>query len=165
MAIDKAKTVAGYLRELEPERRAVLAKVRKVVNENLPKGYTEGVGFGMITWLIPLSKYPDTYNGQPLCYVGLAAQKNYNALYLMGAYADPKQDARLRQEFRKRGLKLDMGKSCLRFRTLDDLPLDVIGDMVRSTPPDAFIARYEAARTKKRRTRTPPVATTTQPGR
>jgi Domain of unknown function (DU1801) len=149
MAKGKATSVAGYLREIDPERRAVLTAVRNVVNRNLPKGYTEALDFGMITWHIPLAKFPGTYNGRPLCYAALAAQKNYNALYLMGAYGDPRQVAFMKTEFRKRGMKLDMGKSCLRFTTIDDLPLDVIAELIKSTPPAALIAMHDSARRKK----------------
>jgi hypothetical protein len=150
MTRGKAKSVAGYLRELDPERRAVLTAVRTVVNANLPKGYTEALDYGMITWHIPLAKFPDTYNGQPLCYAALAAQKNHNALYLMGVYGDPRQDAYIKTEFSKRGLKLDMGKSCLRFKAVDDLPLEVIAEVIKSTPPAALIAMHESARRKKK---------------
>lgn len=151
MAVSKAPTVAAYLKSLPPERRRVVSKVRNAVRKALPKGYRESMGFGMITYGIPLKTYPDTYNGQPLCYAGLAAQKNHYALYLMGAYADPKNGKKLETEFRKRGKKLDMGKSCLRFKTLDDLPLDVIGEMIASTPPDRMIAYVEQSRPKSRR--------------
>jgi hypothetical protein len=94
--------------------------------------------------VIPLSHYPATYNKQPLAYVSLAAQKNYVSLYLMGAYGDPAQEKFLRDGFARAGKKLDMGKSCVRFRTPGDLPLDVIAASVASTPPEKFIARYEA---------------------
>jgi hypothetical protein len=127
----------------------VIAKVREVVNANLPKGYSEDISLGMITWQVPLAKFPSTYNGQPLCYAGLAAQKNHNALYLMGPYGDPRQIDLLEKEFKKHGKKLDMGKSCLRFKDLDDLPLDVIGKVIKSTPPSALIAMHDAAHAKK----------------
>lgn len=151
MAASKAATVAAYLKSLPPERRRVISKVRQVVLENLPKGYRESMAYGYITYGVPLSKYSKTYNGQPLCYAGLAAQKNHYALHLMGAYVDPEKGRRLEAEFQKRGKKLDMGKSCLRFKTLDDLPLDVIGDMIASTPPEQMIAYVERSRAKPRR--------------
>jgi uncharacterized protein DUF1801 len=151
MAVSHAKTVTEYLRALEPERRAVISKVRKVVKDNMPKGYAEGMVYGAITWHVPLSTFPDTYNGQPLCYAALAAQKHYNALYLMTVYGDAKQRAFLRDEFKKRGLKFDMGKACLRFRSADDLPLEAIGKILRSTPPKAYIAVYDMSRKKKSR--------------
>jgi hypothetical protein len=146
MARSNAGTVAEYLRALPAERRAVIAAVRRVIRGSLPAGYVERMEFGMIMYEIPLARYPDTYNGQPLCYAGLAAQKDYYALYLMSCYQDPKQVARLRDAFNERGRKLDMGKSCLRFKRLEDLPLEAIGAIIASTPPDRFIAQYEASR-------------------
>ena len=145
MATSKAATVDEYLAELPPERRTVVAKVRDVVRRNLPKGYAESMNWGMICWELPLSKYPDTYNGQPLAYAALAAQKNYYSLYLMNEYGDGKT---LREEFTKAGKKLDMGKSCVRFKSLDDLPLDVIGKAIASTPPEKLIERHERSRAR-----------------
>jgi hypothetical protein len=149
MAQSNAKTVDEYLQELPAERRAEVEAVRAVVKKNLPKGYRETVANGMITYCVPLETYPNTYNKQPLGYAALAAQKNYNALYLMTAYADSAQEKVLRDGFDKAGKKLDMGKSCIRFRRADDLPLEVIGNVVASTSPDQFIAIYEKARSKK----------------
>jgi hypothetical protein len=145
MASSKAETVEQYLQELPEDRRAVVSAVRDVVARNLPAGYREMMSFGMIVWGIPLADYPDTYNGQPLGYAALAAQKNYYALYVM-TYMDPAQDQWLRDEFKKAGKKLDMGKSCLRFKKLDDLPLEMIGRLIASTPPREYIALYENAR-------------------
>src|SRR5688572_27362569 len=149
MVQSKAKTVAEYLDELPEDRRAAISKVRSVVKKNLPNGYRERVGFGMITYELPLDVYPDTYNGQPLCYIGLASQKNHMALYLTNVYGDPVQEKYLADEFKKAGKKLDMGKSCLRFRNVEDLPLDAIGKIVASTPPDALIAKTEKAHSAK----------------
>ena len=146
MATSRAATVAGYLRELPAERRALIAAVRAVVRKNLPAGYRETMSWGLISYEIPLARYPDTYNGRPLCYVGLAAQKNHNALYLTEVYQDPSQAKRLKDGFRRAGKKLNMGKSCLRFQKLEDLELKVIGEIIARTPPDRFIARYEASR-------------------
>lgn len=148
MASSKAATVDEYLRELPEERRAVIAAVRDVVLRNLPDGYRETMAFGMIGYGIPLERYADTYNKQPLSYAALAAQKNHYALYLMCAYQDPAQEQALRDAFAAAGKKLDMGKSCIRFRALDDLPLDAIGRIIAATPPDAFIARYEAVQAR-----------------
>ena len=147
MASSKAATVDEYLAELSEDRRAVVSTVRDVVLRSLPEGYREGMSWGMICYEIPLERYPDTYNKQPLGYVALAAQKNYYALYL-SVYQDPEGESWLRREFEKRGKKLDMGKSCLRFRRLDDLPMDVIEQVVASITPEQYIARYEAIRKK-----------------
>lgn len=150
MVQSKAATVAEYLDQLPDDRREAISKVRAVVKKNLPKGYREVVGYGMINYVIPLERFPDTYNGQPLCYVGLASQKNHMALYLVGVYAT-EQEKQLRDAFAKAGKKLDMGKSCLRFKKLDDLPLDVIGKIVAGTPPEEMIARHEAVHGAKKK--------------
>jgi hypothetical protein len=150
MATSPVTTVKQYLDALPEERRTVVKQVRSVIKRHLPKGYREAIGWGMIVYAIPLSRYPKTYNGLPLCYAALAAQKNYFALYLMSAYGDRKQAATLKEAFRKAGKKLDMGKSCVRFRKLDDLPLDAIGAFIARTPPEAYIKVYEASRKKTR---------------
>lgn len=149
MATSSAKTVAEYLESLPAERRAAIEAVRKVVRKNLPKGYREAMGYGMIVWQVPLDRCPDTYNGQPLCYAALASQKSYCALYLMGVYQVPAQAAALKAAFKAEGKKADMGKSCIRFRAPEDLPLATIGKLVAGTSVDAFIARYEASRKRK----------------
>ena len=146
MATSRAATVDAYLAELPSERREVVEAVLDTVRRNLPEGYAESMAWGMIGWGIPLARYPDTYNKQPLSYVALAAQKNHYALYMMAAYQDSGQERLLREGFAAAGKKLDMGKSCIRFRRLDDVPLDVIGRAVASVPPDALIASYEASR-------------------
>ena len=132
MASSKATTVEEYLSELPEERRTIVAAVRKVVLQNLPKGFQECMRWGMISYEVPLEESPTACNGQPLNYAALAAQKNHYALYLMCA-GGPKVGEMLREGFKKAGKKLDMGKSCVRFRKLDDLPLDVIGKAIGST--------------------------------
>lgn len=149
MATSKASTVEQYLDELPPERREVVSKVRELVRRNLPTGYNETMSWGMISYGLPLSRYRSTYNGQPLAYLSLAAQKNYYALYLMGAYMDPVQAKQLREAFKREGKKMDMGKSCLRFKTLEDLPLDALARLIASTPPEKLIAQYEAVHGKE----------------
>jgi hypothetical protein len=151
MARSAAPSADAYLAELPEDRRAVIAAVRKLVRKHLPKGYEESVNWGMLCYQIPLARYPDTYNGQPLGYVALASQKNYCALYLMAVYMDPAQTKALQEAFAKSGKKLDMGKSCLRFRTLDDLPLDAIGRLIASTPPEKFIAMNESVHPPKKK--------------
>jgi hypothetical protein len=146
MVSSAAKTVEAYLAELPPERRAVIATMRDRVNAHLPPGYEETMNWGMITWQIPLARYPITYNKQPLAYVALAAQKNNYALYLTGVYAEGEQERRLRAAAAAMGKKLDMGKSCLRFRNIEDLPLDAIGELIASMSVEAYIARYEDRR-------------------
>jgi len=153
MVSSRAKTVAEYLKGLPPERRRVVSAVRTVIRRNLPRGYREVMGWGMISYGIPLSRYPDTYNGQPLCYAALAAQKNHYAVYLMSIYSGTAEEGRLRKDFEKAGKKLDMGKCCVRFKRLEDIPLPAIGRAVRSTSVEEFIRRYEAARAKTKRGR------------
>lgn len=128
-----------------------MTELRKLIRKNLPKGYDEAVNWGMLCYQIPLDRYPDTYNGQPLGYVALASQKNYCSLYLTGAYIDPEQEAALKEGFAMAGKKLDMGKSCLRFRKLDDLALDVVAKVIASTPPDKYIEQYEKAKPGRKR--------------
>jgi hypothetical protein len=142
----KAATVADYLAELPADRRAEIERVRDIINAALPDGYREGIGYGMIGWTIPLERYPNTYNRQPLAYAGLAAQKNYNSLYLNCVYASKEHAERLKSSFADAGKKLDMGKSCIRFKRAEDLALDAIGDAIAATTPDEFIKIYEEAR-------------------
>jgi hypothetical protein len=153
MVSSKARTVAAYLAELPPERRRALEALRRVVRANLPAGYREMIGFGMIGYGVPLSAYPDTYNGHPLAYAGMAAQKHYFSLYLMGVYADEDLRKRFESAYRKSGKKLDMGKCCVRFKTVEDLPLDVIGEAIAAMPMETFIVKYETARKGARRKR------------
>jgi len=141
-----AQTVEQYLEELPPDRRDVISAVRKTILNNLPRGYSEAMNWGMISYEIPLADYPDTNNGQPLNYLVLAAQKNHYSFYMMGVYQDSEQETKLKEGFRKLGKKLDMGKSCLRFRKLEDIPLDVIGELIAGVSPEMMIARYEASR-------------------
>jgi hypothetical protein len=148
-----ASTVEEYLAGLPKDRRQAISAVRDVVNANLPEGYREQMAFGMIGWGIPLEDYPDTYNGQPLGIAALASQKNHMSLYLMGLYASEPEEAWFRAQYAERGLKLDMGKSCVRFRTLDQLPLDVVGQVIARIPPELYITRYEAARDRTKKDR------------
>lgn len=138
--------VDRYLEELGPERQATVSAVRDVILEHLPPGFEEGIDFGMISWHVPLARYPDTYNGHPLGTAALASQKRYVSLYLMGTYADPEGDAWFREAWTASGHRLDMGRSCVRFRRLEDVPLDVVGRAVERTSVEALIAHYERSR-------------------
>src|SRR5687768_18615754 len=128
--VSKAATPEAYLAELPPERAELIGRVRDLVNANLPPGYVERMSWGMIGWELPLETYPDTYNGQPLVYAALAAQKNHNALYLNCAYASEERTERLRKAYAAAGKKLDMGKSCVRFKKADDLAEDVLAEAI-----------------------------------
>lgn len=156
MVSSRASTVADYLAELPADRRAEIERVRDVINSALPEGYREGIGYGMIGWVVPLEVYPDTYNKQPLAYAGLAALKNYNSLYLNCVYASKERTDKLKAAFVAAGKKLDMGKSCVRFKRVEDLPLDVIADTVARVDVDSFVGHYEEARGSSRRTRQAP---------
>ena len=141
-----ATTVNAYIASLPEDRRTAVKKLRALLKRRVPKGYRESIEYGHIAYSIPLERFPDTYNGQPLCYAALASQKHHLALYLMCAYASGPLRKKLEDGFRKAGKKLDMGKSCIRFRSLDDLPLEVIGDVVAAVPPDKYLGIYEKSR-------------------
>jgi hypothetical protein len=160
-----AKTVSEYLASLPADRRAAISAVRDVVRKNLDADYEEGIQYGMIGWYVPHSLYPAGYHTdpkQPLPFAALASQKNHMALYMMGVYcgcaegedgetADVKW---FKAQWAKTGKKLDMGKSCLRFKKLDDLALDVVGAAIKRIPAKVYVKRYtqvmaEAAGRKK----------------
>jgi hypothetical protein len=146
---ETAKTVDSYLASLPADRREVLSALRTMIHQHLPSGYREAYNWGMISYEVPLERYPNTPNGQPLSYLALAAQKNHFALYMLGAYPASSERKTLEQAFTESGKKLDMGKSCLRFRRLDDLPLAAVGQVIASTPVDAFISRVDAIWSKR----------------
>ena len=142
-------TVAAYLASLTPEKRAVIDEARAFVQKHLPKGYAEFMNWGVINWGIPLEEFPDTYNGQPLTYVGLGAQKSYNSLYLMGVYGSngeytsPFSQKLLIDAFKKAGKRLDMGKCCLHFKKLEDLELTSVATVITMSTPKEYIAYYK----------------------
>jgi uncharacterized protein YdhG (YjbR/CyaY superfamily) len=148
MVSSAAATVDAYLAELAPERREVAMKLRALIRKHLPKGYAEAMTWGMPTYEVPLARYPDTYNKKPLAYVGFAAQKNKYSLYLMGVSEDSAQERKLRAAAAAMGVKLDMGKCCVRFSKLEQLPLDAIAEIVGSLSVDGYIALHEAMRAK-----------------
>ena len=142
-----ATTPEAYLDQLPPARRSALAAVREVIRANLPNGYEESMGSGMIVYGVVRTRLPVAMK-EPLWYVALAAQKNYNSLYLMSVYGSKGHEQRLREAFRKAGKKLDMGKSCIHFQSADDLPLETIGDLIASVPVDKWISIFEESRRK-----------------
>jgi hypothetical protein len=145
--------VQAFLDKLPADRREALSQVRATINSKLPKGYEEAFQYNGISWIVPTSRLAETYNGQPLALATLASQKNYMALYLMCVYGDSKLRTWFEGAFKKAGKKLDMGKSCVRFKTIDALPLAVIGEAIAKVPVDKYVAVYEASRklTKKKR--------------
>ncbi len=146
MVSSAAQSPEAYLAELPAENKQEIAVVRDLVLAHLPAGYEEAMRWGMLSYEIPLRLYPHAYNRQPLNYIGLAAQKQKNSLYLMRVYADPAALQDLLEAYARSGLKADIGKSCLRFRTAQDLPLEKIGELIASMPPEKFIAMYEKSR-------------------
>jgi hypothetical protein len=147
----KPASVAEYLNGLTAERRDAIEQVRKVILDNLPQGYQEALTYGVLSYEVPLTRLPDTYNGQPLCYVALGSQKHYMSLYLMNIYGDSEAAKWFKVAYKAKGKKLDMGKSCVRFKTIDDLPLDVIGEAVARTPMEKWIRIYRESRAKRGR--------------
>lgn len=145
MVSSNAQTIKQYLAELPEDRREALMAVRKVVKANLPKGYQEGMQYGLIGYFIPLSRYPKTYDGKPLGVIALGAQQRHMEIYLMWVYGNPDLETWFRGAVAKSGKKLNMGKSCVRFNKLADLPLDVIGDAVSRVSVDDVIRSYESA--------------------
>ena len=144
----KATTVAKYLAELPAERRRVIKAVRNVILKHLPKGYEEGMQYGMIGYFVSHSVYPSGYHcdpQQPLPFATPAPQKNNMSVYPMCIYGNAEHDAWFRQAWKATGKKLNMGKSCVRFKKLDDIPLKIIGQAIRRVPVKKFIAHYEAA--------------------
>jgi len=147
---NKAKTVKEYLEKLSEERKQAILKVRDVILQNLPVGIVEVMNWGMITYQIPLELYPNTYNGQPLMFAALASQKNHMAIYLSGVYSDDKLREKFIAEYKATGNRLDIGKSCVRFRKIDDLPLELIGKVISAIDVKSFIEIYSSVRSKKK---------------
>jgi uncharacterized protein YdhG (YjbR/CyaY superfamily) len=140
-----ASSVEEYLAEIPEERRKAVDTVRQVILENLPEGYEEVMNWGMITYQVPLETYPDTYNRKPLMYAALASQKNHMSVYLTGIYMDEEAREDFETAYKSTGKRYDVGKSCVRFRKLDDLPLGLIGESIASLSVEDFVARVEEA--------------------
>ena len=148
-----AATVDSYLAGLSAEQRKVLSPVRDTIRKNLPKGYEEMMLGKFVAYVIPLSRLPKTYNGHPLMYAALAVQKNYYSLYLMVPYGSATELAKIQEGFKKAGKKLDMGKSCIHFKKVDDLPLDVIGESIARVPAEEYVRQYEMVKGKQEKPR------------
>jgi uncharacterized protein YdhG (YjbR/CyaY superfamily) len=141
-----ATTVDEYLGSLPDDRRDAIEQVREVILANLDAGFEEAMNWGMITYQVPLETYPDTYNGQPLMFASLASQKNHMAVYLMSVYSDHASSTEFEAAYRATGKKLDMGKSCVRFRRIEDLPLELIGSTIAATSAQDYVDMYESTR-------------------
>ncbi len=142
----KAKTVDEYIKSLPEERAEIVSTLRKLILDNIQDGFVETMNWGMIVYEIPLERYPETYNGQPLGYLALASQKNYLSLYLDVTYGGKESERWFREEYKKAGKKLDMGKVCLRFKKLDDLPLELIAKVIGMASVEEWIEHYEKSR-------------------
>ena len=145
----EAQTVEEYLAELPEDRRKAIETVRQTILKNLPEGYEEVMNWGMITYQVPLDVFPDTYNKKPLMYAALANQKNHMAVYLTGIYMDEKLNQDFEEKYRATGKRYDVGKSCVRFRKLDDLPLELIGESIRAVKMKDFIERSQGLSARK----------------
>jgi len=145
----KATTVESYLNDLSEERKEVINQLRKVILKNLPKGFAEGMAYGMIGYFVPHSIYPNGYHcdpKQPLPFLSMASQKNFIALYHMGIYMNPTLMDWFTAEYAKRVKgKLDMGKSCIRFKKMEQIPFDLIGELASKMTVDEWITCYEKA--------------------
>jgi uncharacterized protein YdhG (YjbR/CyaY superfamily) len=139
--------VDAYLATLPEDRRAALVTLRDAIRTGLPEGYEEGLQYGMISWYVPHSRYPDGYHcdpKQPVPFASIAAQKSHLAVYLFCVYTDPALTAWFVDEYTKSGKKLDMGKSCVRFKKIEDAPVELFGQTVARVPVDTFLAQYTA---------------------
>ena len=135
----KAITVEQYLNELPNDRKEAMSIVRQTIVENLPDGYNEVMNWGMITYEVPLEAYPNTYNGKPLMYAALASQKNYMSVYLTGCYMSLDVRNKFKKAYKKSGKRFDAGKSCIRFKKVNDLPLELLGKTIASMDVNKFI--------------------------
>lgn len=153
MAKPPAPTVGDYLAGLPEDRRGPIEAVRATILETLPSGFEEGILYGMLAYYVPLSVHPDTYNGQPLLLAALASQKNHMAVYLSAIYAMPELRSWFEAEYRATGKRFDVGKSCVRFRSLDDLPLDLVGEAIAKLDLQTYVSTFETARNEVRSTK------------
>jgi len=144
----KSKTVAEFLNALPFERREVASEVLSLVRKNMPKGYQEHMSLGMVTWSVPLSVLPDTYNGQARWYVAFAATKAHLSLYLMSVYGNKEREAAFKAAYKQAGKKLDMGKACLRFKKMDDLVVPAVAAAIKALPVKKYVEEYRAIRAK-----------------
>lgn len=150
----KPDTPARYLASLPPDRKAVVSKLRRAINQNLPKGFEETIGYGMLAWVVPHRLFPAGYHcdpKKPLPFINLASQKQYVSLYHMGLYAGP-LETWFKGEWPKRSkAKLDMGKCCVRIKKLDDVPYDLVGELASKMTPAAWIDAYQSGLERRSR--------------
>jgi len=145
--VQKTETVKDYIEALPTDRKKALSKLRSTIRKNLPKGFKEEMNYGMPGYVVPHSLYPDGYHcdrTKPLPFMNIASQKNFVAVYHMGLYADQKlMDWFLKSYAKATDVKLDMGKSCIRFKKMDAIPYELIGELARKVTPSQWITTYE----------------------
>ena len=149
----KANNIKEYLQNIPEERKEVFDKLMKTVRENIPKGFSEELSYGIPAWVVPHSLYPKGYHCSPelpLPFVSVASQKNFIALYHMGIYATPELLDWFMKEYPKHSKrKLNMGKSCVRFKKMDEIPFELIGDLMKKMNPKEWMEKYESAFVRK----------------
>ncbi|UCC17923.1 MAG: DUF1801 domain-containing protein [Dehalococcoidales bacterium] len=143
-----AETVDNYIDALPEDRKDPIRKVRELILDNLQGGYEEVMNRGMITYQVPLSIYPDTYNGKPLMYAALTSQKHHMAIYLTGIYMNENRRKTFEKDYLATGKRYDAGKSCVRFRRFDDVPLELVSNTIASMSVNEFVREIEAVRRK-----------------
>ena len=146
----EAKTVEEYINTLPDDRRAAISTIRDVILTNLPDGYEEAMNWGMICYQVPLETYPDTYNKQPLMYAALASQKNHMGVYLTGIYISDESREKFEAAYKATGKRFDVGKSCVRIKKLEDLPLDLIGKTISSISVNELVRIFEEAHSARK---------------
>ena len=148
-----ALTVKQWLASVPAERKDAINAVRDAVNEHLPQGYEETVDWGLLAWVVPFATLPNTHNSHPLMFAALGAHRKLMTVYLMSVYGAPKFRREFQAAYKKTGKRLNMGGCCVHFNTLDDLPLDVVGNTIARVTVDQYVERYENARRKKNPTK------------
>lgn len=151
MVRSEATTVEDYIDELPDDRAEAIQAVREVILANLAEGFVETMNWGMISYEVPLKTNPNTYNGQPLMYAGLASQKNHMAVYLNSLYMTAEGLDEFLAEYRATGKKPDVGKSCVRFKRLEQLPLELIGTAIAAHDAESFVDLVEENRARRTR--------------
>jgi len=150
-----ALSVTQWLDSVPADRKAAIDAVRHVVNQHLPDGYEETVDWGMLAWVVPLARLPDTHNGRPLLLAALGAHTKLMTIYLMTVYGDPRIRKAFEAAYKATGKKLDMGGCCVHFKSLNDLPLDVVADTIARVPVAQYVEHYKTSRTKTSRKKNP----------
>lgn len=148
--ISRAETIEDYIAEIPDDRRELISVLRNKILGVLPAGFEEVMNWGMITYQVPLAAYPDTYNKKPFMFVALANQKNYMSLYLMGIYMQTEKLEKLHEDFERAGKKLDMGKSCIRFKSLDDLAIEPILQIISTCEMESYVERARSSHPAKK---------------